>query len=363
MLKTFRYNIPFKHPFKTGSGTFEKRAGLLICFEENNHFFWGEAAPLPGFSTEVTDDAENVLQEKRNTIHEFTSGPFHLDDLTQFVNETTHLPSLQFALSYLGLSLLSYRNNCTINELFGIEPTPQIFVNDIIGHNQSESWFSEIRKSIHNGFTSIKIKALYPLDTLTRRLYDVCRNESNITFRLDANRSWPIDKLPEIRHLIKDLPVEYIEEPYWNESEELFINYHSDFDFPVALDETVHQQERLRIHLQNPEQIIIIKPTLIGNVCDWVGTIKTYRSTFENVIITTALESAIGRTAVADIAGLIGCRNRSHGLNTGKLFQDDLLQITNIKNGRLILPIEHLWHISPGHLNSEYIRLSGSSYA
>jgi len=360
MLTIYKYSLPFKTPFITAAGNYSERTGLLICLKESGLFFWGEAAPLPGFSTESAEDVSFRLQYLKTDITSFFSGSFDLPELTKFVNTTTDAPSLQFALSYLGISLLSHRKRCNMGELFGIQSSKIVYINDVIGHMDSEKWKNAIRESIARGFSCIKIKALYPLDKLALCLDEIHRNNPHVTFRLDANRSWPKDESMLINQSMKHLPVEYIEEPFQDIDLITLTDAQNTFDFPVALDETIQNPENLKAALKRPEQIVIIKPALLGNFCEWVGTIQTYRSSFENIVVTTVLETAIGNSAIADVAGLIGSRIRSHGLNTGKLFRNNLFLIPEFENGKIDMPFLDLRKISPKYLNNEYISLLDS---
>ncbi len=356
MLNVYKYQIPFRTPFITAKSTYNFRAGMLLCFEEDGYFFWGEAAPLPEFSNESLDDLHSNLDSGLPAIRSFFTGSFSLDELTQFVDSISSVPSLQFALSWMGLSLLSHRKNCTPGHLFGIGESPDIRVNDVIAHNDSEKWIPAINESVAKGFTCIKIKALYPVDLLASYLNAVKRRNNEIIFRLDANQSWPKNEAAQINRQLRNLPIEYIEEPFLSR-EKGFAENGNPFDFPVALDESIINHTKFETALKHPGQIIILKPSLLGNICKWMGTIQKYRSSFNNIVITTALESAIGRIAVTEIARLIGCRFRSHGLNTGKFFRDDLFIVPEISDGRIILPLPDLKSKAPEHLNRVYLSL------
>jgi len=78
---------------------------------------------------------------------------------------------------------------------------------------------------------------------------------------------------------------------------------------------------------------IIMKPVLLGNILEIYETISQYRSNFKHTVVTTTLESNIGRSMIASTASLIGDPKMSHGLHTGHLFADDLLPDFEIKNG------------------------------
>jgi len=65
---------------------------------------------------------------------------------------------------------------------------------------------------------------------------------------------------------------------------------------------------------------------LTGNLLQLSQRIDEARPDRKGVVVTTSLESAIGREMVRLIASTLGDPELDHGLNTGSLFREDLLK-------------------------------------
>lgn len=337
MLQLFEYDLPFRSPFKTGSVAFVNRNGILIRFKNSWIDIVAEAAPLPGFSKESFGDVKQALLEQKEFIQEFLEGDLTLKkirELDQIID--LNFPSIQFALSFLALSVLTEKVGKTVYDLFKTIPAGTLEVNDVIGHSEIENMQKEIEKSVQRGFKVIKIKALHPIDELASLLSQIQEKYPSILFRLDANRSWPVSYLEKNCGQFRNLRIQYIEEPVFIESPDSIKGLQNKCSIPIALDETVNTIETLKNVLKKyPDVYVIIKPMLLGNILNIHETISQFRSSFKQIVCTTALESSIGRSMVATTAYLTGDQNLSHGLNTGHLFTTDLLPDLEIENGSL----------------------------
>ena len=64
-----RYRLPFLRPARTAHGLWAEREGLLIRIERaDGSLGYGEAAPIPWFGTETTDEAEAAARELGSRI-------------------------------------------------------------------------------------------------------------------------------------------------------------------------------------------------------------------------------------------------------------------------------------------------------
>ncbi|MDZ7718948.1 MAG: enolase C-terminal domain-like protein [Balneolaceae bacterium] len=337
MLQLFEYELPFRSAFKTGSSDFKNRKGVLIHYHENNIDFVSEASPLPGFSRETFGDVRQSLLDQKRWIVDFLRGNFTMQNIRD-LNEVSelNLPSILCGLSYLSLSILAKRQGKTIYHLFDKKPPQEILINDVIGHASIREMKNQIQSSIKKGFKVLKIKAPHPLDELASLLGSIQKDHPDIYFRLDANQSWPPSELKEIFGQLEQLPIEYIEEPCKiNELSEIE-EVQQMSPFPIALDESIFTINRLKTALAlYPNLVLIVKPMVLGNILEIHETISQFRSSFKRIVVTTTLESRIGRTMTASTASLIGDPQMRHGLHTGHLLADDLLPDFKIENGSI----------------------------
>lgn len=337
MLQLFEYELPFRSVFQTGSSSFKTRKGTLIHYQEEGADFVVEASPLPGFSRESLPGVKRVLLNQQNFIEEFLSGDLSKQKIRNLANvKQLDLPSVQFGLSFLGLSVLAHREEKTFYELFDQKPVKRLSINDVIGSGTIDEMRAQIETSVNNGFQTLKIKAPHPVDELASLLETIHANHPDVRFRIDANQSWPKSEVKNNSDAFKHLPVAYIEEPCKIEVLSEIREVQEKSSLPVALDESITSIKDLRQALETfPNLVLVIKPMLIGNFLEIHETISRYRSSFKHIVVTTTLESKIGRSMIALTASLLGDQTMSHGLHTGHLFADDLLPDFTIKKGSI----------------------------
>jgi o-succinylbenzoate synthase len=336
MLSLYTYRLPFRQPLITGAGAITERAGYLIHFSHNGYDSVTEASPLPGFSAETLEEIGIQLKGSKNEINSFFCSDFSTHQLKSFLSSLPQSASLQFAISYMGIELLFKRDPDQITKIFDRVPLPAIKVNAMIGSLTEKELIESIQRDYRTGIRTIKIKAPYPIDDLAASLLKANHLFPDISYRLDANRSWPADEFEASVLKLSNLPIEYIEEPF------KFVDFNNLPDniknstIPIAFDESISSIPVLENALKKlPEAVLIIKPTLLGNIFQFVETIVRYRSLLNDVVVTTTIESAIGRSMVTTVASLIGDPTRAHGLLTGYLFKKDLGKGPLTENGMI----------------------------
>jgi len=343
MVSYYHFRLPFQTPFKTGGGDFSFREGILIHYRDGKLETLAEASPLPGFSKESLSSVKTYLLKTHTELVSFFKSPFSLVELRQFLDELNSAPSIQFALSDLGRKILQLREKQPVNHplfQFGNRSVP---VNDIVGYHDPDTTKHLILSALERGFQTVKIKTPVPDPQLAAILHEVTLQREYVNFRLDANQNWDVEKLQIFNSTFKDLPIEYVEEPFAMSSNNDIAQAISISDYPIALDESITNLNRLSEILELfPDLIIIIKPMLFGNIFELLETISEHRSSYERVVVTSTLESAVGMDTMSMLAASMGDHKRAHGLNTGQLFQKNLVIENEIRSGYLHLtdPLE-----------------------
>lgn len=356
MLQFYEFTLPFHSVFKTGAGDFLQRSGILIHFRDQSTHILAEASPLPGFSRESLGEVKKLCISYKEDIDHFLLSDFSVSRLRSFLENLPAVPSFQFALSYLGLEIISERRKVPFHLLLQRPFKRNLKVNDVIGAGDINHIQSKIEEGMERGINTFKIKAPYPVEQLAEDLEQVHKKFPGIKFRLDANQTWPVQKLDEISSLFVNLPVEYIEEPVSTFGPEKLSDIISACRIPIALDESISSLSMVGSALKNyPETTLIIKPSLFGNLFDLIETISRFSTLLSNIIITTTIEARIGRSMIASIASVTGDPEKAHGLNTGHLLRYDLLDDFTISEGVLELPESGRWKHSPADINTNLL--------
>lgn len=356
MIEIFTYRLPFSKPFVTGSGEFYHREGILIRYSDNTTEVITEAAPLPGFSHESLYDVLTAAKDQKESLQKFLSEPFSLKELKFYLKQTPNLPSLRFALSFLGLQLLSKRTKQSLFDLFEVTKPSNILVNDVLPIQELDKTIRHFKKSYDKGFRTFKIKSGFPVNHLVKTLMALNQTaEHDCTFRIDANRSWPADQASGILKKLAGFNIEYIEEPISSTNIQTVKNLIQKSAIPIALDESIQDIDHLKNLLKElPETVIIIKPTILGNIFELFETLARQRTHFNGIVVTTALESSIGRKSVASVASIIGARDMAHGLNTGRFFETDLSHDSIISGGSFKIPTSGFYSTNIIDLNDAF---------
>ena len=356
MIEIFTYRLPFSKPFVTGSGEFHYREGIFIRYSDNTTEVITEAAPLPGFSHESLDDVIIATKDQKKSLDKFLTEPYSLDELKIYLKQIPNLPSLQFALSFLGLHVLSQRKQQSLFDLFEVIKPTNIFVNDVLPIQDINETIQHFKVSYDKGFRTFKIKSGFPVDHLVKTLKALHQTtEQKCAFRIDANRSWPADQFSDILKKLAGFNIEYIEEPQYNPNIQSLKHVIQKSTVPIALDESINNIDHLKNLLEVlPEAVIIVKPSILGNIFDLFETLAHHRTHSNRIVVTTALESSIGRKSIASVASIIGASNMAHGLNTGRFFETDLSHENLISGGKLKIPTSGFYTIKFDDLNSGF---------
>lgn len=335
MVRLYKFQLPFKKPFKTGKGTFTDREGVIIHFQDDGVDAITEASPLPGFSEESLQEVQLFLADNTTSLNTFFESDFNLDDLQQKLLSLPETPSLQFALSTLGIEIICQRKEISVSDLFNQPMNSTIRINAVVGAGSAEDLINQVQTGIQDGFSVFKIKVDSELGHLPKSLSLIHKQFPDITFRLDANNSWPINKVKEFSGAFINLPVEYIEEPALYHSDEELERIIKECSLPIALDESLKSFESIH-HFSANEMItaFIIKPQLFGSILNYFVTFKRQSHLISKCVYTTLLESTPGRNIIGVLAGLLGSSKKAHGLHTGILFNKDLAP-DFVKNGQL----------------------------
>ncbi len=342
----------------TGSGVVHHREGILIRYSDSATEVITEAAPLPGFSHESLNEVKTAVSDQKESLDTFFSEPFSLKELKLFLKQLPNLPSLQFALSFLGVQLFSERNQRSLFHLFEVRKPSKILVNDVLPIQEVDDTIRHFKKSYDKGFRTYKLKSGFPVDHLLKTLKVLNETaEQDCKFRIDANQSWPADQFSDIVKQFVELNIEYIEEPFPFSDLQSTVQLIQKSAIPIALDESTKNILHLQKVLKKlPETVIVIKPSVLGNLFDLFETLVLQRTHFNRIVITTALESSIGRKMVASVASVLGAPNMAHGLNTGRFFETDLSRENLISSGRLKLPKSGFYSTKIADLNNKFYK-------
>lgn len=298
-VKLYRYQLPIQTGVVLRKQPLKERQGLLVCLQEQEKVGWGEIAPLPSFSQESLEQAENQTVNWLKAWQK--EEPETLEQL---------FPSVAFGLS------------CALAEL-----------NNILGeqaNNQSAVLCYGDLEKLHTAFSQSshsigKLKIGLNPEREGEQANLLLHTFPNLRLRLDANRLWSLEQAVKFAEKIANehkRRIQFIEEPC--QTPELSRQFATQTDIAIAWDETVREANFL-VKKEPNLTAIIIKPTLVGSLEKCVNLIQQAQKQGLAAVISSSLESSLGLTQLARIAQQY-TPNSVPGVDTLNLMQHQLLR-------------------------------------
>ena len=327
------YNLPFKRNFVTAKTTYAHRAGFILkIVDELGNTALGEAAPLVGFGTDTLKDAGKSLQKIKAEFNGITFGDGY-SAISDFSSLQKISPTSHFALDQCLLNLYFKRHGDFLSTVFPKRKL-KIAVNFVLGLHSVNETISLIKEATNIGFKTYKLKAGRKDFKKDIKIIAAVRNtfDNSINIRIDVNAKWEKEEAVMNISQLEQFNIQYIEQPVEKASE--LMQLAESASISVAPDESIKTFGDAELFLQNENiKFIVLKPSLLGSIFETLRLITKANNQDKAIIISSAIESAIGRSAVNLIAS-IPDHQYSHGLETSKFFKTDL---TNdhykIKNG------------------------------
>lgn len=289
-LALYRYRIEFTQPLTFHGRVETARQGLLVKMNDG----WGEIAPLPGFSRETLQDA----QEQALVC---------LKAQVRGEEVTATLPSVQF-----GLSCARHQWQPLNTPL--PEPYPLI---QGAPHDLLKNW----KVWLHETANKAKLKvARYPMRdelALIRLLLD---RLPNLKLVLDANQGWTREEAWAFCQHLDPARIDYLEDPCANFDDIRFVASHT--GMPIALDELLAQGKPWEPIPQL--KALVLKPTLLGSLCRCEALVARAKALNLKIVVSSSFESGVGLSQLAKLASEWDPQ-QPPGLDTRRWLRHDLL--------------------------------------
>lgn len=322
----YPFEIKLKKPFTNSNIVISKRQGFIIeIADELGNKGYGEVSPLPGSSEESYESIIPIIKELEQRL----IGSELNSDIFQFV---VNVPSVEFGISQALHSIFLLRDGLNPDWKFN----SIISVNGIIGILPKSKALNKAEEIVENGFKTIKIKVgrenIEDDIDLIKSIAE--KYGRDMKYRLDVNGKWNIDKTKFVVKRLENVNVEYLEQPV-KEFNEL-IKLSNICKTPIAADESIRSTNDVKTMLSESNiQYFVLKPTLIGNIAGTIDIINTIEKEDRKIIISSAFESSVGRSALVFLSSLLKS-NYAHGLAVASFFSNDIAEDAYpIVNGKI----------------------------
>jgi len=334
-----RYLLNFKNPSGTSRGILRTKETWFIILEESGKTGIGETGLFRGLSI---DDVSNYEEKLKWVCENINLGFAYL------LAEVAAFPSIQFGLEQAFLSLQS-KNKF---ELFPSEFTKgkeAIAINGLVWMGDQEFMKSQIQEKLKTGFSCIKMKiGAIDFEAEISLLKSIRKEFSakEIELRVDANGGFTPENALEKLKALSALEIHSIEQPIKQGQLQEMALLCEKTPLPIALDEELigvfSAKEKQQVIATVKPQFIILKPSLIGGFGGSKEWIDVAEKSNVGWWITSALESNIGLSAIAQFTHTL--QNKlPQGLGTGGLFTNNFESPLEVKNGTLHYNNSKIW--------------------
>jgi len=297
----YRYCLPLKIPLSVGDRTLTERRGLFLRVGgADGEEGWGEAAPLPGFSSETFDDAWASSRQLVTTLPGTALPDAGLEDMLRTFADGDLPPSVRFALESAVLELwAAFRGTSVRHALGGRQDT--VSVNALIG--DAEGQLEEEGKRIRAaGYQAVKLKVgRDDIDTDVDRVHRLrAAIGEDVALRLDANRGWAFAEAVSFAEALGNFPVAYVEEPL--RDPDRLAEFVDATGLPVALDETTREGLPAEIGGDLEVRAVVLKPTLLGGLSETRRWAKWADARGAMPVVSASYESGVGMRMLLALA-------------------------------------------------------------
>lgn len=287
------YDLPFKKPFTISKGTKTHQSTLIVELEYFGIRGYGEA-PFISYYNNPIEKMVEIMEAKRMFIEKFS-----FSDPERYWHYLHHLlpnsPFLICALDMAGWDIYGKMKRKQLHEVWDLDIS-KIPVTDLtIGIDTPEKMIEKIKE---NKWPVYKIKMGFPNDM---EIVKELRKHTNAPFRIDVNGGWTLDEaLTKIKEL-KDLNVQFVEQPLATNDWEGHKILYENSPLPIIADESCVEEEDL-IQCLNHFHGINIKLTKCSGITPARRMIEKCREFEKLVMLGCMNESSVGTAAIAQLA-------------------------------------------------------------
>ena len=323
---TYRaYNLAFRHPFTISRGTKTHQPTLIVELEYQGLKGYGEAPAISYYHIPVEKMIAD-LEAKKQFIERFA-----FTDPQRYWHYLHHLlPANSFlvcALDIAAWDLYGKLRGKPLYDLWKLDPSRGPVTDYTIGIDTVDKMVAKIKET---PWPIYKIKLGTPEDlTIMRAL----RTHTDAVFRVDANAGWTLQEALEKIPVLKELGVEFVEQPLAKDDWEGMKVLYAQSSLPLIADESCVKEEdveKCKGHFHG----INIKLTKCSGITPARRMTAAARSGELKVMVGSMNESTVGSAAIAHLLPELDYVDMDGPL----LLKEDVATGIGFDYGKIILP-------------------------
>jgi len=327
-LQLHPFDLELTEPFIIARGAITSKRVLIVSLEKDGVRGYGEASEHIYYKAIVPEMMDKIkAHQEMIEAFEGTTTAFSAFLQKIFPND----PFIQYALDVAYHDWHGKKAKVQLHQLWGLEWNNLPISNYTFGIDSLEE-IAQKAKTLPYPILKLKLGTDYDLD-----LVKTVRQHTDARLRVDANASWTVDHTIYMSHELKQLGVEFIEQPLaaddWNGMKEVFAKS----ALPVIADESCCVEmdiERCVNHFHG----INIKLMKCGGLTPALRMIQNARMHDLSIMVGCMNETTIGISTIAQLLPLVDYID----MDGATLLKNDPAQgITMNENGHANISVFH----------------------
>ena len=317
------YSLPFRHPFTISKGTKTHQPTLIVELDFMGIKGYGEAPAIKYYNITVEKMVED-LERKKIFVEKFA-----FSDPERYWHYLHHLfpanPFLVCALDMAGWDIYGKLKRKQLHELWGLDITKAPLTDFTIGIDTIENMVAKMKEKPWPIY-KIKVGVEGDIEMVTE-----LRKHTDAIFRVDANAGWTLEQALQKIPLLKELGVEFVEQPLakddWASMKILF----EQSALPLIADESCVAEadvEKCLDHFHG----INIKLTKCSGLTPARRMITKAKELGMKVMVGCMNESSVGTAAIAQLTPMLDYVDMDGPL----LLAEDIAEGVKFKDGNII---------------------------
>lgn len=363
-IELFHVKMPLNFTFKTSQTILKHRETIIIkVIDELGNNGYGEVVAFnePFYTNETLIDSKFMLINTYipKLIQKDIKHPFDIHKWTN-LSYPMALAGLENAL----VDLYARRHKQSIMDIiFDEETNDEIYAGIVLGDQDIPNLIKEIDQYQKEGYTRFKIK-IKPNDGFVK-LEAIRKKYPNIKLLVDANKSYGIEQIKELRRL-DALNLLCIEEPLDSVDFLVYQKLQKEMQTPICLDESIQTIDELKTAIRlKAFKVVNIKIGRIGGIYYAKQMIDLCRKNNIQYWIGSMLESGISKILHVHLASLKDTYIPGDLSSTNRYFEEDIIKPKIIAEKGIIKILKGYGlgvEIDENTLNSftiDYIKIDG----
>ncbi|WBL25701.1 dipeptide epimerase [Zunongwangia sp. HGR-M22] len=323
-----QYQLQLKDTFRISHASRDVQPSLVVSVSHNGCTGFGEAAATSYYGVTV-EGMIRSLKKVEKIVEDYIEEPPEViwEKLyPELKTETFALCALDMALH----DLYGKRKQKPLYKLWNLDPSEAPQTSYTIGIASTEDMIRKI-KDFPWPLYKIKLGTDHDIEIIK-----ALRKHTNSVFRIDANAAWTAEQAIENSHILKELNVEFLEQPLPVDDFEEQKMLYKNSALPIIADESCIVETDVE-KCANNFHGVNIKLTKCGGITPALRMISKAKSLGLKTMVGCMTESTVGISAIAQLAPMLDYVDMDGAL----LLKNDTSTGVKITSEKVIYPTEN----------------------